>query len=366
MNTGLERLLFYITRAAIVMLWVGIIAIFLYSPYVSQFFADQNSINIYTWADIFSEGDISQFEAETGIKVNLVYYDNSEELMTKLDFSKGRGYDMLLSGDSNIPDLVNKGILGRIDQSKLDFWHALEPNLLNLPYDPMNRYSIPYSWDVYGVGINLAKFNSIIPPASWQIIFDPTLKIKNVGMMEEGLRSISIAIQYLYGKVEHLNEKQIDAVKDLLLKQKESVVVYTELLGDYLLFSGTSPAVATQAAYVKRIMNMLDNGQQLKFIIPKEGGFIATENFCIFSGTKKEDLVYRFINFMFQKSIVSRFATKTIFLPTRRDVLESLDLDYLGGIDYLLNPETFQKFALFKYIMPRDIVSRVWIEVKAS
>lgn len=366
MNGRLELVLFYLTRMAIVALWVGIVAIFLYSPYVSQLFADRNSINIYTWADIFDESCVSDFEEQTGIKVNLVYYDNSEELMTKLEFSKGRGYDMLLSGDSNMPDLVKMGILAPIDQSKLNFWKDLEPNILNLEYDPSNQYSIPYSWDIYGIGVNLdtAKLNNVSD--SWQTILDPKLGFKNVGMMEEGLRSFSIASQYLYGNPDKLDTVQIQQIKDLLIKQKEQVVVYTELLGDYLLMSGTSPAVATQAAYAKRIMGYFKPDQFIKFIIPKEGGFVATESFCLFKDSDKHDLVYRFINFMFQKEIVAKFADKTAFLPSRRDVLSELDLDYLGGKAVVFDPDQFKRFALFKYVVPREVVSRIWIEVKAS
>lgn len=246
----------YLIRVMIIIVWLGLIALFLYSPYLKYFWTPSNSLNVYTWADMFDVSDAREFETQTGIKVNLVYYDNSEELVAKLTINGGRGYDVLILGDSYVQDFVKLDLLAPIDKTKLNFWQELAPDLLNAPYDPHNIYSLPYSWDVYGIGINLEKFNHRMPQKSWQLIFDPKLGVTNIGMMEEALRVVAIAAQYLYGNIDQLDHDQMTAVKNLLIAQKKMVTVYTELLGDYLLFSGTSPVVVSQAAYVGRIMKI--------------------------------------------------------------------------------------------------------------
>ena len=363
MNNRIEGLLFYLVRVAMILIWLGIIAAFLYSPYLSRFFVNPNSISLYTWADVFDLNHIREFEKSSGIKVNVVYYDSCEELISKVELSKGRGYDFLLVNDTNVPDLINMDLLVPLDKSQINFWHDLEPNLLHKYYDPTNNYSVPYSLDVCGLGIDLEKFNNEMPEKSWKLIFDPKIALPKIGMMEEGLRSIGIAAQYLYGNVPSVNPAQLNEIKNLLISQKKLVEVYTELLGDYLLYSRACPVVVTPGAFVYRIMV---NDDKIKFLIPQEGGFVVSENFVIMKSCQRPDLVYKFLNFMYQKSMVRKFVEKTFFLTARKDVLYEMDLSHLGGQSELLNPSRFEKLGYFKYIAPRAEISKVWIEVKAS
>jgi len=363
MSSGFRLIFFYLARVGMVLVWLAIIAAFLYSPYVSRLFVSKNAINLYTWADVFDLNHVREFEEASGIKVNLVYYDNCDELISKIELSKGRGYDFILANDTNVPELINMGMLVPLDKSKLDFWHELEPNLLHKYYDPENIYAVPYSWDICGMGVDIAKFNNQTPVNSWKLVFDPKFALPRIGMMEEGMRSVCIAAQYLYGNVSKIDQIQLQKIKDLLISQKKIVEVYTELLGDYLLYSRACPVVVTPGAFVYRIMV---NDDQIKFLIPQEGGFVVSENFVIMKACTKQDLVYKFMNFMYQKNMVRKFVEKTSFLTARRDVLYEMDLRHLGGQDYLLNPSRFEKIGYFKYIAPREEISKAWIEVKAS
>lgn len=353
---------FYLIRASIVAFWLLILAAFLYMPYAKHFFPTQHSLNIYTWADIFDIKQVREFEKQTGVKVNLIYYDNGEELVSKLEITQGWGYDLMVVGDSYITNLAQKNLLATIDKTKLNFWHDLKPELLNQAYDLGNCYSIPFSWDIYGMGIDLDRFNHFLPQNSWGLIFNGKVDGANIGMMEEGLRAFSVAMQYLYGNLDTVTLDQMQEIKNLLINQKKSVEVYTELLGEYLLYSKSVPVVASQSAYIGRIMQ---KNSQIKFLIPQEGGFISTENFAILKASAKHKLIYEFINFMYQKNIVKKFVRQTGFLPARQDVLQEMDLAYLGGQE-ILNKQLFARAGYFRYLAPREEINRLWIEVKAS
>ena len=350
-------------RAGIVIFCIALISIFLYAPYVNQLYVTREHINIYTWAQMFDKKDIEDFETQTNVSVNLIYYDNCEELLTKLEITKGRTCDLLLLADCSIHDLIKMGLLAKIDKNKLNFWQDLEPKLLNQAYDLENHYAIPYSWDLYGIGVNLEKFDNQIPPNSWGLIFDVALGAHKVGMIEDGLSAVSIAAQYLYQDFDLLNIGQLSRIKELLVQQKQQVESYTALRTDYLLSSGTSPVVATQAACIYRTMQ---KNSKIKFLIPQEGGFISTENFAIFRCSTKQDLVYSFINFMFQKEVVRNYVNKTKFLPVRKDVLHEINLDYIGNKELILNNLSLAKIAFFTYMVPREEIMRLWMEVKAT
>lgn len=363
MSSRTELISFYISRIAMVLLCVGMIVGFLYLPYMSRFRPKERSITFYTWAEIFDLNDIVEFEKQSGITVNLIYYDNCEELVTKLELSKGRGYDLLLLADCNLSDLIRMDMLMPFDKTKLNFMDDLEPLLLNRPYDPNNFYSVPYSWDVYGLGINTAKFKDTSPSDSWGMIFDAHVAAPKIGMVDDGLSAFVIASQYLYGNTARLNQEQIARIKQLLTQQKQLVEVYTGTRGDYLLSSGSSPVVASQAACVQRAMW---DDEKIKFVVPQEGGFVSTECFAILKNSPKADLIYEFLNYMYRAEVVRKFVDKTMYLPTRKDILAERDLGYLGGKEHLLDPAYFEKLALFKYVIPREEICRLWVEVKAS
>ena len=355
---------FYLIRLGIIISCFMLIAIFLYAPYVNRLYVIKEHINIYTWAQMFDKLDIEEFEAQNNISVNLIYYDNCEELLTKLEITKGRTCDLLFLADCNIGDLIKMDMLALINKSKLDFWQELEPELLNKSYDLNNSYSIPYSWDIYGICINLEKFDDKLPSdISWRLLFDVNLGVNNIGMMEDGLSAVNIATQYLYHNCALLNLRQLYQVKELLVQQKKQVEAYTALRSDYLLSSGTCRVVATQAACVYRLMQ---NNDKIKFFMPQEGGFISTENFAIFKYSAKQDLVYKFINFMFQKSVVYNYVNKTKLLPVRRDVLHEINLDYIGDKDLILSNIALSKVAFFTYMVPREEIMKLWMEVKAA
>jgi spermidine/putrescine transport system substrate-binding protein len=354
---------FYGLRIVIILFCLLLIFSFLYAPYLNQNRKSQTYITICTWSDMFDLGSIAIFEQQTGIKVNFVYYDNCDELITKLQINKGHGYDLLFLADCNLRDLIQMDLLAKIDYNSLDFVDQIDQRFLNQFYDPQNIYSLPYSWDIYGIGINLAKFNYQMPPNSWALIFGKNDLAVKIGMMEDGLSVFNIAAQYLYQNNLVLDLSQIFQIKNLLLKQKKIVEVYTTLRSDYLLSSGTCSAVVNQAACVYRAMQ---KNSQIKFLVPQEGGFISTENFAVLKASTKQDLVYKFMNFIYQKPIVSQYIGKTKFLPSRRDVLHEINLDYFGDSSKLVLEHNFTQDAFFRYLLPCQQISKLWVEVKAS
>lgn len=345
-----------------IVFWLAIILAFLYLPYVYDYFATPKTINVYTWADMFDEESLQEFEKETGIRVNLSYYDNNEELLTKLRITKGRGYDLIVITDYGVPDLSKLKIAKRIDKQKLNFWHELEPKVLGNYYDPENEYTIPIAWDVYGLGVNVETFKGL-PKPSWDLIFDTKNALSGVGMVDDGFESVMIAAQYLYGNVDTLSKEQLEEIKQLLIAQKKLVEAYTDLRGDYLLMSGASPSVVTQSAYIYRAIN---NDDRIKFLFPKEGSFKIVDNLVIPQASSKDDMIYRFVNFIEQKHVAQRLADEFASLPVRKDVLHEVDLDYLGGVDKLMDPELFDKLDFFRRVASMRDVGKLWIEVKAS
>src|ERR1700684_3140724 len=130
-------------RAGIVLGWLLALGLFLYAP-TMLWHQDAKSITIFTWPMLLDVGYIKRFEKETGIKVNVTYYENSQSLVSRIQSSQGKGNDLIFAADNAIDTLVAEGYVQKIDTNKLVFYNDLDPRLMSHYYDPNNEYSVPY------------------------------------------------------------------------------------------------------------------------------------------------------------------------------------------------------------------------------
>jgi len=342
--------------------WLMLIIGFLYSPYTDRLISPyRRSISIFIWSDIIDSEIISDFEEETGIKVYVSYYEGNDEMLTKLQFSGGAGYDLIMPTHYMIKPLLKRGFLKKIDKRQLNFWHDMDSHLLNLYFDPKNDYSIPYVWDFYGLGIDREFFADKKINHSWQMLFDPQYKYR-VGMTDEPREVIDIASQYLFGTVERLKVGQPTRVKNLLLKQKRFVEAYTDLTLDFLLTSKSCPVVLVPTTSLYRARQRVDWAE---FLLPKEGSIIAIENFVIAEKSTKEDMVYEFLNYVFKKNAIKKTYDAYGYLPPLKSLLYTLDFNYLGiDLDYFFG-DYYKRVALIKSLLPRKKLYALWLSVKA-
>lgn len=350
-------------RIFIVFFWTLCIFIFLYFPAVKEYFAVSNSINILVWPDIIDVQVISEFEKQTGIKVNINYYENNEELFAKLDVTKGQGYDLITITDVGVEHLRKKNLLKQIDKSKLNFVNEIDSHFLNQYFDPENKYSVPYNWDIYGLGINLKYFNGKIPEKSWDLIFGDKYRNTKITMLDDAYDVILLSALYLYGTIDNIDKQKLTEIQKLLIKQKHRVEVYDTLRVDYFLKSGICPIVVSQSAYIYRAFK---DTKDLAFVLPKEGTFIIIESLVIPRVSNKADLVYKFINFLYSEYQIRDLFEKFGYLPTLKKILNTLDLNYIGGLDTLLDPGNFKKYLFLKRNISPDKVSQLWINVRSS
>ena len=150
------------------------------------------------------------FTQKTGIKVALSYAENADEIGMKLRATRGRGYDLIMVADYQIPELVHAAIIQPIDKAKIDFFDAIYPALLNHTFDPENQYSIPYYWGVYGFGIDKNYFDNA-RMLSWTDFFTPSGDFM-IGMRDDIRELIFIAAYYLFGTAADLTDEQYNQI----------------------------------------------------------------------------------------------------------------------------------------------------------
>ena len=320
---------------------------------------DEKSITLFTFSQMFDSELIADFEKKTGIKVNLSYYDSNEELLVKLKTTRGEGYDLIIPSDYAIPLLKKEGLLKKLDLTQLNFIDQILPNLKGLSYDPFNEYSLPFQWDIYGFGFVQDKL-PLKPPFSWDALF------KNQGyplvMSRDPMDSLNFASLYLFGKNTSLNKEEIKKIQSLLIKQKKWVQAYAALRGDFFLATQSVPLCLSISSYV---FSSMRDFPLISFEIPEEWTIISVENIAIPRASRKEALVYQFLNEMYKPESLAQCCDKLLFYPARHGVLPYMK-NKPSSFERTLEESTKRKLYFCEPLMSEEEARLLWIEIKSS
>lgn len=106
-------------------------------------------LNLFNWAQYMSQDIIDEFAKKYNVKVNTPYFDNMEDMLTKLNSSEH--YDLTFPTGDYAVNLIKADALLPIDHSALTNWGEI-PSYFNDPwYDSNGTYSVPYALWTTGI-----------------------------------------------------------------------------------------------------------------------------------------------------------------------------------------------------------------------
>lgn len=329
---------------------------FLKIPALLKLISPRKSLNILAWPNIIDSQYFEDFEKETGIKIYLTFFENYEELLVKMR-AGGGDYDLIMVSDYSAHLLFDAKLVKPIDKSRLSFYSKIYPAFHGLYYDPELIYSIPFSWGVYGLGVDINAFGGVEPPATWGLLFDTMLYNGRVGMPDDARETIGLAASYLFGEVASIDADRLQQISNLVRKQKPRVAMYTDLRGDYLLLSHTAPVVVGNSA---DIYPSLQTNENIRFLIAKEGAFIIIDNLMIPANTKKDEYVYALLNYLYQPEVMKGCMESYNFFPVISGLLDDAESFYMKPTKELFSTSHF-----FNYKLPERQLRDFWVTLKS-
>lgn len=276
-----------------------------------------DEVRVYNWSDYVAKDTLSNFKAETGIKVYYDVYDNNEILDAKL-MSGHSGYDVVFPSNHFMVRQIKAGALKKLDKSKLPNWKNLDPQLLKATAvnDPGNEYGFPYVWGTTGIGYNVEKVRAVLganqPLDSWDLIFKPELLEKlatcGVAVLDNAPEMLPIALKYL-GLPPHSNNADDYKKAEALLKQMRKHVTYfhsskyvADLAnGDVCFVVGFSGDVLQGASSAAEA----NNGIHIEYVIPKEGTATWFDMVAMPNDAPNEQAGYDFMNYLLRPEVMA-------------------------------------------------------------
>ena len=254
---------------------------------------EQRVVNVCSWGEYIDESLIGEFEAQTGIHVNYQTAESNETLYSLLQ-TGGADFDVIVPSDYMIGRLIDEGMLAELDYSAIPNCDLIDPQYKSLSFDPENKYTVPYSWGTVGIIYNTKMVDE--PITSWGAMFDEKYA-GQVLMINNSRDALMAALCYLGYDINTTDEAQLDEAFQLVKNAKDKGVyqafVMDEIFGK---MEGGNAAIAMY--YAGDYLTMLENNEDLAFVVPEEGSNWFVDAMCVLKSSQHKDEAMEWINFI--------------------------------------------------------------------
>lgn len=302
---------------------------------------EEKVLNLYNWSDYVAKSTIPDFQKQTGIKVTQDYFSSNEDLLAKLQ-AGGSGYDVIVPSDYMVTIMAKSGILLPLDKSKIPNFENLGKNFRGLPYDPHNKYSVPYQWGTTGILYNKKVVGKI---TGWDAMWDPKFKGK-IGMINDERETPGAALYKLGYSVNTTDRGKLNQAEAELKKQKP-------LLRGYFDSTQIRPLVQKGDLLLGHVYSgdaflVLGSNPELDYIVPKPAATRWTDNMAIPKSAPHPDNAHKFINYILSARAGAALSNYTYYNTPNEAALPLIDdaLKKLPG--YTLPPEVYKRLEVIE------------------
>ena len=253
----------------------------------------QPVVNVCSWGEYIDEDLITQFEEETGIAVNYQTAESNEALYSLLKSGAG-DYDVIVPSDYMISQLIEEDMLAELDYSQIPNYGLISDRFKGLTYDPQERYTVPYAWGTVGIIYNTSMVEE--PITSWSALFDDRYA-GNVLMFRNSRDAMATALSYLGYSLNTTDESELREAFQLL-KDAKNRGVYQSFVMDEIFQKLEGGNAAIGVYYAGDYLTMLENNEDLAFVVPEEGSNWFMDAMCVLKNAPNYEEAMAWINFI--------------------------------------------------------------------
>ncbi len=325
---------------------------------------DKVVLNVFNWGEYIDKELLTKFENETGIKVNYELFDTNETMIAKLE-TGGTAYDVIFPSDYVIEEMINKGMLSKIDFSNIPNFQYIDDRFKNLSYDPKNEYSVPYFWGTLGILYNTEMVTE--PVESWDILWDEKYAGK-ILMLDSMRDTIGVALKKLGYSVNTTDPQQIQQAKELLIQQKSMVNgYYVDEISDMMINGDAALALNWSGAAMDIYWQDVE---YIKYAVPKDGSNLWFDCMVIPSASKHKKEAEMFINFMldpdnaYQNTEFVGYATPN---KAALEMLKETSPEVVNMDAYYPSEEVLDRCEVFIDLGDKkELYNQAWIQFQAN
>ena len=308
----------------------------------------QRVVNVCSWGEYIDTELITQFEEETGIRVNYQTAESNEALYSLLK-SGGGDYDVIVPSDYMIAQLIEEDMLEPLNYDSIPNFSLIDDRFKNLSYDPENKYTVPYTWGTVGIIYNTTMVDE--PITSWSALYDEKYA-GDVLLINNSRDAFGMALKYLGYSLNTTDEAEITQAYQLLVEATNKGVYQGKVMDAvFQKMEGGNAAIATY--YAGDYLSMLENNEDLAFVIPEEGSNWFVDAMCMLKDAPHQEEAHEWINFIASTEANLANMDYIWYASPNKEALEQYPAYYEELYEEPLDPEIYEIMAA-----PEDVLER--------
>jgi len=283
----------------------------------------QGKLSIYHWFEYIPQELLNKFSEETGIEVTMDTYDSNETLLANLKAGKLGSFDVAVPGDYMVSIMHSEGLLDEIQSGELSNIGNIQPQWMDVSFDPGRKFSIPYQWGSTSFSVSRDVFQGDI--RTMGIIFDPPDELKGkINVLDSQGEVIAMASLYL-GIPQCTSDKdQLRALDELLQNAKENWASFNS--------DGAKDVLVSGDAAVGMIWNGFGakaraEGANIEYSYPREGLVVWMDNVVLLKDAPNRENALKFMDFLLKPENIAAVTNYARYSAGVEGVDEFLDAD---------------------------------------
>lgn len=288
-------------------------------------------VNIWTYNDFVPEAFKDQFEAETGIKVNIRLVDDQGKQFNLLAAEQPNPtVDIMTVAGHRFLQFIDSDLLAPLDTDRLSNWGNINPTFSESDWSTINgsKWGAPIL-----SGMEVLSYNSEVvseeEALTWETLFSEKYSGQTAYIIQDMMSIIMLKMGYDGNMVAYMDDPEkaasiVEEAKAFLIDKKPLVRKYYDSGAEFqqmminqdivLGHSWNGPAAA-----------LINDGFPLGMTIPREGsyGFVYTYN--VANNAPNVDNAYTFLDAILASPEIGAAMTKASgFISTYKDSTQYL------------------------------------------
>ena len=255
-----------------------------------------DTLNLFVWTEYVPQAVLDKFTQETGIKVAMETYSSNEEMTQKL-FAGGGNYDLIQPSEYTVEALIKDNYLQPLDHAKIPNLKNLAPEFREMPFDPGNKYSVPWLSGFVGITYNAETIPG--PVVGYSDVFTAN-NAGRIVTLDDSRELVSWAMAASGLPINDVTDENLEKIKPLLRDWMSKIKVFDSDSPKTSLSNGDVDLGVIWSGEGALLFNQ---NPKFQWVLPAEGFHMFIDSLAIPKTAKNKEMAEEFINFILRPDI---------------------------------------------------------------
>jgi spermidine/putrescine transport system substrate-binding protein len=297
--------------------------------------AQDNVVNVWTYANFIPDDFKQEFESETGITIQIRLVDDQGKQFNLLAAEQpSPTADIVTVAGHRFEQFLTSEMLEPIDTGRLEHWSAINPIYSDSDWLMLDgeRWGVPILLGAEVLGYN----TEVVSPEeveSWAVMFDPKYQGQTAYIIQDMMSVVMLYLGYDGSMVEYLDdpemaEQVVNETRDFMIEHKPMVRNFYEAPAEVQQMFINQDIVLAQS-WSGPMSKLIMDGLPVAMTVPEEGSYSFVYNFNVVNNGPNRDNAYTLLDAILANAEVGAAMTRTSgFISTIQgveDVLTDLE-----------------------------------------